>query len=273
MFILSPRICVQKLGPKGDINKDLQEIDEVCGDLIDYFSGRDVRVILLSEYGISEVDTVVHINRALRQAGHLNIKNDLGREYLDTASSPAFAVADHQIAHVYIRDKARLNEIKKLCESLPGVKRVLDEEGKRYFGLDHQRSGELVLLSKPNAWFSYYFWLNDERAPDYARIVDIHNKPGYDPVELFINPSIKNVTLKVAWALLKKTLGFRYLMDVIPLDASLVRGSHGLPSSEFNDSEKDNPVIASSNNSLLGDSEYAATDVQKIILDHLFSKE
>ena len=112
-------------------------------------------------------------------------------------------------------------------EKLDGVEAVLDEDGKRAYGLDNARSGELVALAAPDAWFTYYYWLDDARAPDFARTVEIHRKPGYDPVELFLDPSIKYPKAAIGWRLLKKLLGFRTLMDVIPLDATLVKGSHG----------------------------------------------
>ena len=263
--------CLQRLGPKGDISKDLQEIDTLCGELIHYFSEKGLRLIVLSEYGITAVDKAIHINRILRQAGHIEIKNDLGKEYLDTASSPAFAVADHQIAHIYVQDTHRLPEIKRLCESISGVDKVLDEEGKQHYGLNHSRSGELVLLSTHDTWFSYYFWQDDALAPDYARQVDIHNKPGYDPVELFINPNITFPKLNIAAKLAKKKLGFRYLMDVIPLNAGLVKGSHGLPSAILEENEiHQNPVFAS-NCPEKYSSIIPATEVQQILLEHLFS--
>src|SRR5206468_12029282 len=141
-------------------------------------------------------------------------------------------VADHQVAHVYVNDGKRDAAIKKLLENVAGVARVLDSEDKREFHLDHPRAGELVCLAEPDAWFTYYYWLDDARAPDFARTVDIHRKPGYDPAELFLDPALTAPKLKIAKALLKKKLGFRYLMDVIPLDATLVRGSHGRPSSQ-----------------------------------------
>src|SRR6185295_8667301 len=93
--------------------------------------------------------------------------------------------------------------------------------------LDHPRSGELVALAAPGAWFTYYFWLGDALAPDYARTVDIHRKPGYDPVELFLDPQLKWPKVRIAFRLAQKLLGFRYYMDVIGLDATVVRGSHG----------------------------------------------
>src|SRR5262249_30111256 len=139
----------------------------------------------------------------------------------------AFAVADHQIAHVYVRKAERIDEVRRLVASLNGVDKVLGAEEKRAYGLDHPRSGELVAISAPDRWFSYYFWLDDAKAPDYARTVDTHRKPGYDPAELFIDPKLMFPALKVGKKLAQKALGFRMLLDVIPLDASLVKGSHG----------------------------------------------
>ena len=134
-------------------------------------------------------------------------------------------------------------------------------------GLDHARSGELVAISKSDRWFSYYFWLDDDKAPDYARTVDIHRKPGYDPAELFIDPKLWFPALKVGKKLAQKALGFRMLLDVIPLDASLVRGSHGRPTDDA-----DGPIFISSEPALLpNDGEaLAATDVKALLLRHLF---
>ena len=147
-------------------------------------------MIVLSEYGIVPVSRPVHPNRVLREAGLIAYRMELGREVIDIGGSEAFAMADHQIAHVYVRDPAR-GRGRGPVEAAPGVGEVLDEAGKREYGLDHERSGELVLIAEPDAWFTYYYWLDDEQAPDYARTVDIHRKPGYDPVELFLDPAIR----------------------------------------------------------------------------------
>ena len=170
---------------------ELGELDAVAGDLIDFYEERGVQVIVLSEYGIVPVSRPVHPNRVLREAGLIAYRMELGREVIDIGGSEAFAMADHQIAHVYVRDPARVPEVKALLEAVPGVGEVLDEAGKREYGLDHERSGELVLLAEPDSWFTYYYWLDDDKAPDYARTVDIHRKPGYDPVELFLDPAIR----------------------------------------------------------------------------------
>lgn len=258
--------CLQRVGPRADIASDLRAIDAVCGELIATLRHRGVRVVVLSEYGITPVARPVHINRTLREAGFVTIKRDLGRDYLDTGASRAFAVADHQIAHVYVRDASDLAAVSRLCETLPGVGEVLDETGRCHHGLAHPRAGELVLLAEPDSWFTYYFWLDDKAAPDYARTVDIHNKPGYDPAELFVDPGIRFPKLKIGTALARKALGIRYTMDVIPLDASLVRGSHGIRTLDDDDA----PILMSSQRSRVKRDKLAATDVCSVLLDHIF---
>ena len=146
---------------------------------------------------------------------------------LDFGASGAFAVSDHQVAHVYVRNPRDIPAVKRILENQPGIESVLDRADQTRVGLDHPRSGELVAVSSRDRWFDYYYWLDDALAPDFARTVDIHRKPGYDPCELFLDPEQKFIKLRIAWKLLRKTLGFRYLMDVIPLQPSLVRGSHG----------------------------------------------
>ena len=219
---------LQRLGPSHpDISQDLQAIDEVVADLIRFFEERSVQVILLSEYGISDVDRPIHLNRVFREKGWITIKDELGLEQLDCGASRAFAVADHQVAHVYVNDESLRSQVLDVVESVDGVEQVLDENGKREMRLDHERSGDFIAIADGRSWFTYYYWMDDSEAPDFARCVDIHRKPGYDPVELFLDPALKVPALKIAGFLAKKKLGFRGLMDVIPLDASLVKGSHG----------------------------------------------
>jgi predicted AlkP superfamily pyrophosphatase or phosphodiesterase len=263
---------LQRLGPESAhprVQQDLRELDAVCGTLIDYAaaSGRDV--IVVSEYGITPVTDAVHINRALRAAGMIRVRpEESGREILDAGASAAFAVADHQIAHVYVNDRSRLAEVRALLEKLEGVERVLDDAGKREFGLDHERSGELVAISKVDRWFSYYYWLDDRLAPDFARTVDIHRKPGYDPVELFFDPAIALPKLASAWRLAKRKLGLRTLMDVISLkDTALVKGSHG----RLTDDPRHGPLVISSRAARLPAGEVEATAFKQLVLDHLFA--
>jgi predicted AlkP superfamily pyrophosphatase or phosphodiesterase len=219
---------LQRVGLQMDlIGDDLKQIDDVVGDLISFYEHRQIKVVILSEYGITDVDHPVHLNRVFREKGWLSIKDEVGLETLDLGGSRAFAIADHQLAHVYVNDPAILEEVRALLVATPGVQQVLDKTGKIEAGLDHARSGDLIAIADARSWFTYYYWQDDAKAPDFARCVDIHRKCGYDPVELFLNPALKFPKLKLGFTLARKKLGFRYLMDVIPLDATLVKGSHG----------------------------------------------
>lgn len=212
--------CLQKDGPDApNIAGEVRAIDRVVSDLISYYESRNIRVLLLSEYGISPVDHPIYLNRLFREKGWLSIKEELGRETLDYGGCKVFAVADHQIAHVYCNDDSLIPQVRELLEGTPGIAEVRPR--------NHDRAGDLIAIAKPNAWFTYYFWENDDLAPDFARTIDIHRKPGYDPCELFIDPAIRFPKLKIAKFLLKKKLGIRGLLDVIPLNPALVKGSHG----------------------------------------------
>jgi predicted AlkP superfamily pyrophosphatase or phosphodiesterase len=258
---------LQRLGPHDPaVAADLRAVDALCGELVDHARREGTRVVVLSEYGLTPVTGAVHVNRALREAKLLQVRTELGRELLDAGASEAFAVADHQVAHVYVRHPDRVAEVRRLLEGLPGVEAVLGADGKRDAGLDHPRSGELVAVARADRWFTYYYWLDDARAPDFARTVDIHRKPGYDPVELFLDPALRLPRLAVGWRLAKRALGFRSLLDVIPLDASLVKGSHGrLP-----DDPAAGPVLISSEPALLPEGPVDATAVKALVLDHVF---
>ena len=247
---------------------NVRAIDAVCGRLISRFRERGRRVIVLSEYGLTDVSRPVHLNRALREAGLLAVREELGLDAFDPGASEAFAVADHQFAHVYVRNPARMAAVKTLLQQVPGVDAVLDRREQAAYGLDHERSGELIAIASADAWFTYYYWLDDRRAPDYARTVDIHRKPGYDPAELFLDPALRAPKLQIAATLLKKRLGFRYLLNVIPLDASLVRGSHGRRTARLDDG----PVFMSSERGAV-EGPIAATAVRDLILDHLFAQQ
>lgn len=257
---------LQRLGPKHpDITQDLRLVDAIVGDLIDFFQKRKVQVILLSEYGITQVDMPIHINRLLRGHGWMTIKNELGREMLDCGASKAFAVADHQAAHVYINDKSIEKDVRMVLKEEPGIAEVLDSAQQTAYGINHPRSGDLIAVAKENAWFTYYYWFDDRVAPDFARCVDIHRKPGYDPVELFLDPKIPAVKLKIIWRLLQKKFGFRMLMDVIPLDARLVKGSHGCRPANT----ADYPLFATERAELLPHPQINALDVYHAIKRHV----
>ncbi len=233
----------QRFGP-GDPRSlaALGEVDTLVGELVARADAVGAATLVVSEYGIEPVERPVYVNRALRQAGLLAVREGPIGEQLDLFASRAFAVADHQVAHVYARDPRAKLEARRVLEGLAGVERVLDEPEKRAAGLDHPRAGDLVLVAEREAWFAYVYWLDDARAPDFARTVDIHRKPGYDPCELFLDPRLRHPRLRIGRRLLQKALGLRYLMDVVPLDARLVRGSHGRPP----EAPADGPVFLSS---------------------------
>jgi predicted AlkP superfamily pyrophosphatase or phosphodiesterase len=220
---------LQKHGPAHPLAREhAAEVDEQAGRLIDAAAAQGMDVLVVSEYGIGPVSRVVHPNRALREAGLLTAlwQASVG-ETLDAGASRAFAVCDHQAAHVYVADPADVPAVARLLGALPGVARVLTGESRAQAGLDHARAGAIVLEAAPDSWFAYNYWLDDRRAPDFARTVDIHRKPGYDPAELFVDPGIPLPKVRIAAKLLARRLGFRNLLNVIPLDASLVKGSHG----------------------------------------------
>ncbi len=215
--------CLQKFGQDlQKISKELGEIDKVVEQLVTYYQSKNARIIILSEYGITDVNNPIHINRVLRENGLLQVRVERGLELLDAGASKAFAVSDHQVAHIYINDPSVAAQVKAIVEKVPGVELVLDRAAQKTYQIDHERAGDLVLMADEKSWFTYYFWLDDAKAPDYARVVDIHKKPGYDPVEMFMTSKGR-----AAYKLLRKKLGFRYVMDVIPLDATLIKGSHG----------------------------------------------
>ena len=252
---------LQRLGPAHPaITQDLKQIDAIVGDLISFFQKRSVQVLLLSEYGITGVETPIHLNRLFREKGWVAIKDELGLELLDCGASKVFAVADHQVAHIYLNDRSLEKEVRQLLEQ-PGIDQVLGQAEQKALSINHAHAGDLIAVASPEAWFTYYYWFEDRAAPDFARCVDIHRKPGYDPVELFLDPAQRFIKLKIGWRLLQKKLGFRMLMDVIPLDATLVKGSHGRRPAAAGD----HPVLITDRPSLLSGEPLDSTEVFGVI--------
>jgi predicted AlkP superfamily pyrophosphatase or phosphodiesterase len=250
--------CLQKYGQDfSKINKDLNQVDKVVEDLVSYYTNKGARIILLSEYGITNVSRPVHINRALREAGLLQVRVERGLELLDAGASKAFAVADHQVAHIYVNDQSVSTQVREVLEKIPGVQLILNREAQKENHINHERAGDFVLMADEQSWFTYYFWFDDAKAPDYARVVDIHKKPGYDPVEMFMTSKAR-----AAYKLLRKKAALRYVMDVIPLDASLIKGSHG----RIGTQQTFHPVLISDR---IFKTSLIATDVYDIIWQHL----
>jgi predicted AlkP superfamily pyrophosphatase or phosphodiesterase len=226
----------QRIGPEGsDMPRLVSDLDQACVPLLEAAQAHGARTWVVSEYGHVQVNRPVLINQALRRAGLLIARSGPFGETLDTFESQAFAVCDHQIAHVYVKETTDQSKVRDVLFGLRGVQRVYMGDERNEINLNHDRAGELVVLSEPDAWFAYPFWIDERQAPDYARTVDIHRKPGYDPCELFVDPELRLPSVRIGRRLMQKKLGFRTLFDVVPLDATLVRGSHGLPSRDKQD--------------------------------------
>ncbi|MEC8734478.1 MAG: alkaline phosphatase family protein [Planctomycetota bacterium] len=211
---------LQKLGPDHpEIERHLRELDHEAGRLIEHLEGQGVRVLIASEYSIEAVERPVALNRVLREHGYLELREERGSEMLVPSESRALAVADHQVAHVYVNRGSEVDAVRALLQQVPGVERIVPPDE---LGLGHHRAGDLVAIAEHGSWFVHDWWSSEDRAPDYSRTVDIHRKPGYDPRELFATSR-----LRAAWKVALMKLGIRTTLDIVPLDASLVRGSHG----------------------------------------------
>ncbi|MFF0147881.1 putative AlkP superfamily pyrophosphatase or phosphodiesterase [Amycolatopsis sulphurea] len=254
---------LQRFGPDGpQAAKAARELDKALTPLLNDARNAGATVVALSEYGITTVHRPIDLNRALRREGLLEVYTQDGMEYLDPWTSRAFAVADHQVAHLYVRDESDVDRVRAIAAGLTGVDEVLDREDQAKYGLDHERAGELVAVAQPDSWFTYYYWLDEDRRPDFARSVEIHRKPGYDPAELFFDPRDRFAKARAGLNLAKKFAGLRYTMDVVPTDPRWVRGSHGrLP-----DSAADGPVLLCSDPAGAPSGRVAATGVHPLLL-------
>jgi predicted AlkP superfamily pyrophosphatase or phosphodiesterase len=235
----------QKFGPNSpQAIAALSELDAAIGRLVDGYNAaglEDTTWLAATEYVVNEVSQVGYPNRVLREAGLLSLDVDAeGREQLNVSTSRAWAMVDHQFAHVYVKDAADIERVADVLQADPTVERALEGGERESVGLNHPRSGEVVLLAKPDAWFAYYWWLDDAKAPLYARTVDIHRKPGYDPVELYIDMPTRS----------------------IPLDATLVKGSHGYPA----DDPSRHGVLIASDAEILPQGQLRDIDVCGIVL-------
>jgi hypothetical protein len=248
-YIYLPHLdyAAQKTGPDSPAaGAAVKELDDAIGKLAEgaaaAYQGARVVWLAASEYVITPVDHVTYPNRVLREAGLLRVKDDGSGELIDFAASPAWALVDHQFSHVFVhdRDAATIGRVVDLFDDHPGIAEVLAGDRRDKVALDHERAGDVVLVSTPNSWQAYYYWLDDARAPKFARTVDIHNKPGYDPVELH----------------------FDFANKSIPLNAALIKGSHGAPAT----SDAQRGVLLSSQKGLFVERPHADTDICDLVL-------
>jgi hypothetical protein len=247
-YIYLPHLdyAAQKTGPDSPAAQTaIQELDAVIGKLATaaegVYQGQNLIWLAASEYVITPVDHVTYPNRVLRQADLLTIKDE-GGELIDFSNTPAWALVDHQFSHVFVknRDVATINRVAGLFRAQAGIAEVLVGDERNKYSLDHERAGDVVLISTPNSWQAYYYWVDDANAPKFARTVDIHNKPGYDPVELHFDFATKS----------------------IPLDATLIKGSHGAPAT----SEAQRGVLLGSQRGMFVERPMADTDVCDLVL-------
>jgi hypothetical protein len=179
---------LQRLGPSHPrAAQALSEVLAQIGRIATAARERDYQLVVVGDYAIDECPKgAVYPNRVLADAGLLPTRTVRGRAYLDLYESRAFALVDHEIAHVYVCHDGDLAAARRVLEEAPGVGRVLAWPEQVGLGIDHANTGDLVLEAAPGHWFSYRYWDAPEQAPDYAGHVDIHRKPGYDPCELFL---------------------------------------------------------------------------------------
>lgn len=253
---------LQRYGPDGpEAIAAARAVDAELAPLLERLRAEGSQLVAFGEYGITAARRPVDVNRALRREGLLRVYVQQGMENLDPWTSRAFAVADHQVAHVYVRDPADVNRVRDVLGTLPGVAQVLDRAGQAGLRIGHERAGELVAVAEPDAWFTYYYWLDDDLAPDFATGVEIFRKAGYDPAELFLDPSDPTVRLRAALSVAGLKLGIRTSLRVVGLDPSCVRGSHGrLP-----DDPRDGPVLVCSQ-AAYGRDRYHVTEVKDLLL-------
>jgi predicted AlkP superfamily pyrophosphatase or phosphodiesterase len=256
----------QRFGPSGcDLPRLVGELDDACAPLLDAAGTVGARVWVVSEYGHCDVSRPILLNRVLREAGLLAVRPGPFGETLDTFGSRAFAVCDHQVAHVYAartEDRARARDV---IATIPGVGRIREATERAELGLDHPRAGDLVVLARDDSWFAYPYWQDDRRAPDFARTVDIHRKPGYDPCELFFDPRLFWPKGRAIVRLMQKRIGFRTRFDVIPLDPALVRGSHGVPAAR----PQDQPILIGDGLAPAAEGSIPIGQIHELLLDAL----
>ncbi|MDR2643391.1 MAG: alkaline phosphatase family protein [Planctomycetaceae bacterium] len=234
-YVYVPRLdyTPQKFGANAsELSADLADLNKLFVKLRAGFTealGCEPTWLIAGEYAVTDVSSVVYPNRILREMGLLSIEERNGQEYLLPSKSRCFALCDHQFSHIHFNDAdpQLMQRVADKFRNESGIDEVLVGDERAKYNLTHRRSGEIILISEPDSWQAYYFWNDDSKVPEYARKVDIHRKPGYDPVELFFD---------------RETMS-------VPLDANLIRGSHGAPARD--NSQK--TVVLASKPELLAD--------------------
>jgi predicted AlkP superfamily pyrophosphatase or phosphodiesterase len=244
MYLPQVDYSAQKFGPNSpEVNSDIRFVDELIGQMISKTEelgiAKDTVFVILSEYSFNNVNRSVSLNVKLRDANLFAVRKINGKEYVDYEHCKAFAMVDHQIAHVYVK-QGYLDEVKSALSKVEGVSKILDDETKKAYKIDNNRSGELIAIADRDSWFNYYWWYDNNDAPAFAKNVDIHRKPGYDPLELFFDPQTKGISM----------------------NTDLIKGSHGADT-------KPVPVVISGNNSKNKQANIDATQIAPTIISLL----
>ena len=205
---------LQRFGPASPQAGDaLQQTRAQIDVLLDAAQKSDYDVVIFGDYAIAPVHgPAVFPNQALADAGLLAVRTIRNKQYVDLHTSRAFAMVDHEIAHVYVREPADQPAVRDAMHRLPGIAEVLDQSEQRAHHLAHDNGGEFLLIAEQGHWLAYPWWRESCHAPDFATHVDIHNKPGYDPCELFFG----------------RRFGLPFPPEVSQ-DTTRIRGSHGCP--------------------------------------------
>ncbi len=168
------------------------KLDQACRE-----SGYDW--VMFGDYEINPVtQPPVFPNRILRDAGLFRTRMLKGMAYPDFFSGGTFAMVDHEVAHVYVGDPQDREQVRGLFANQQGIDRILDRQAQKELGLDHASSGDFVLVSSEGSWFAYPWWTERREAPDFATHVDIHNKPGFDPCELYFGWPPPGISMNVS---------------------------------------------------------------------------
>jgi len=247
LFVYLPHLdyAAQKHGPESQqYRESIVELDDLIGEFLMFLDSEfknEYEIMLLSEYNFNSVKYSISPNQILKKEGLLNTRKISGKEYLDFEFSNAFAMADHQIAHVFTKSGYE-EQVSEIFQKTNGVSKIINKESQKTFKIQHSRSGDLILCANDDAWFNYYWWEDSNIAPEFAFNVDIHRKPGYDPLELFLDPQTKKISH----------------------DTSLIKGSHGI----INTINKDNlPIFGTTLNCRSKDDVIKSTQIGSTIVD------
>lgn len=196
---------LQRFGPHDErVAKSFFSVEKQLFQLYQLAEAHGADITIWGDYAITQVTKEAAFpNRFLREIGYFCVRELKGMAYPDIHSSRAFAMVDHQVGHVYVRDPG---DVEKVAIALESTGEYGSVEIRKNQSWAHRNAGEILLIAKEGSWLAYPWWKKASEAPDFASHVDIHSKPGFDPCELF-------------WG--------KWFPPEVSLNAHLVRGTHG----------------------------------------------